>query len=164
MPRRPQAGPTAYSVDSGAPLGAVAAAYRGALTAVRGRLADFSLDLISDGAWPPDVQWAVDALTPRRPPRTSILPWVKYQPSITIDLDPSNEDDFQLAIALAPYTISGSGVADNNRFIYQGNDTGTSAYFELTEDEYQTTARFMTAAGVSAEWLIPFGPAQNAYS
>ncbi len=132
-------------------------------TAVRGRLADFCLGLVPDASWPPDVQWAVETLTPRRPPRTSILPWVKYQPSITIDLDPRKDDDFQLAVALVPYTIDGAGIADD-RIIYSGNDTGTSACFELTEDEHQTTAQFMTAAGASAVWLIPFGPAQNLYS
>ena len=161
MLRHSKATPAAYSVASDAPPEAVAAAYRGALTAMRGRLADFYLYLVSDRAWPPDVQWAVESLTPRRPPRTSIFPWVRYQPSITIDLDLRKDDDFQLAAALVPYTIGATGIADDNRIIYSGHDTGTSAYFELTEDEHQTTLQFMTAAGVDAHWLIPFGPAQN---
>ena len=163
MPRQPKATTATYTVASDAPQDAVAACYRGALTAVRGRLADFCLDLVSDRAWPPDVQWAVDALTPRRPPRTSILPWVKYQPSITIDLDLDKDDDFQLAMALVPYTIDGTGTAEDNQITYSGTDTGTSATFELTEDEHQTTLQFVTAAGVSADWLIPFPP-KNVYS
>ena len=163
MPRHAKPTPAAYTVDSKAPADAVAAAYRGALTAMRSRLADFCLDLISDQSWPADVQWAVEALTPRRPPRTSILPWVKYEPSITIDLDLRNDEDFQLAVALAPYTIDGTGIADDNRIIYSGNDTGTSAYFELTEEEHQTTVQFMTGAGVNPDWLISF-PSENVYS
>ena len=158
MPRQPKVKPTAYSVASDAPPSAVAAAFRGALTAVRSRLAGFWIDLISDRDWPPDVQWAVEALAPRRPPRTSILPWVKHQPSITIDLDVRRDDDFQLAMALVPYTIDGTGIADDNRIIYNGNDTGWSSYFELTEEEHQTAVQFMTAAGESAEWLVPFRP------
>jgi hypothetical protein len=158
MPRQAQPTPDAYTVDSDAPAGAVAAAYRGALTAMRSRITDFSLDLISDRTWPADVEWAVEALTPRRPPRTSILPWVKREPSINIDLDLRKDEDFQLAVALAPYTINGDGRADDNRIIYSGNDTGTSAYFELTETEHQTTVQFMTEAGASPDWLIPFPP------
>jgi len=158
MPRKPKVTPTAYNVASDAPPSAVAAVFRGALTAVRSRLAGFWIDLISDRAWPPEVQWAVEALTPRRPSRTSILPWVKYRPSITIDLDLRKDEDFQLAMALVPYTIDGTGIADDNRIIYNGNDTGWSSYFELTEEEHQTAVRFMTAAGVSADWLIPFRP------
>lgn len=160
MPRQAKPTPAAYTVDSEAPADAVAAAYRGALTALRSRMADFSIDLISDRAWLPDVQWAVDALTPRRPPRTSVLPWVKREPSINIDLDLHKDEDLQLAVALAPYTINGDGRAEDNRIIYSGNDTGTSAYFELTETEHQTTVQFMTEAGVSPEWLIPF-PRKN---
>jgi hypothetical protein len=125
---------------------------------VRSRLAGFWIDLISDRAWPPDVQWAVEELTPRRPLRTSILPWVRYQPSITIDLDLGKDDDFQLAMALVPYTIDVTGIADDNRIIYSGNDTGWSSYFELTEEEHQKAVQFMTAAGVSADWFIPFRP------
>ena len=87
---------------------AVAAAYRG--TWPIGRLQP---GLVPDASWPSDVQWAVETLTSRRPPRTSILPWVKYQPSITIDLDPRKDDDFQLAVALVPYTIDGAGIADD---------------------------------------------------
>lgn len=160
MPRQAQPTPDAYTVDSEAPAGAVAAAYRGALTAMRIRLADFSLDLISDQAWPPDVRWAVEALTPRRPLRTSVLPWVKREPSINIDLDLRKDEDFQLAVALAPYTINGDGRDDDDRVIYSGDDTGTSAYFELTETEHETTVKFMTEASVSPEWLIPF-PLKN---
>lgn len=163
MRRQPKAAPAAYSLASDAPKNAVAAGYRGAHTAMRGRITDFSLDLVSDKLWPPDVQWAVENLTPRRPPRASILPWIKYQPSITIDLDLRKDDDFQLAVALVPYTIDGTGIADDNRIIYSATDTGTSAYFELTDDEHQTTEQFMTAAGVNANWLIPF-PTTNAYS
>ena len=151
-----QVTPTEYSVASDAPPGAVAATYRGALSAMRGRLASFCIDLISDRAWPQDVRWAVEALTARRPPRTSILPWVKYKPSITIDLDLRDHNDFQLAMALVPYTIDATGIAEDNRIIYSSNDTGWSSYFELTEGEHQTAVQFMTAAGVSAEWLVPF--------
>ncbi len=89
---------------------------------------------------------------------------MRYKPSITIDLDPRKDDDFQLAVALVPHTIDGTGIAYDNRIIYSGNDTGTSAYFELTEDEHQRTVPFMTAAGVSPDWRIPFGPAQDLYS
>ena len=81
-------------------------------------------------------------LTPRRPPRASILPWVKYQPSITIDVDMRKDDDFQLAVALVLDTIDGTGIADDNRIIYRATDTGTSACFELTDDEHQTTEQF----------------------
>jgi hypothetical protein len=163
MPRKAKPTPAAYTLHSEAPADAVAAGYRGALTSMRSRLADFCLDLISDRTWPPDVQWAVEALTPRRPPRTSILPWVKREPSITIDLDLREDEDFQLAVALAPYTINGEGIAHDNRIIYSGNDTGTSSYFELTENEHQTTVHCMTEAGVSPDWLIPFPP-KNVYS
>jgi hypothetical protein len=61
-------------------------------------------------------------------------------------------------MALVPYTIDATGIDGHNRIIYSGNDTGWSSYFELTESEHQTAVQFMTAAGVSKEWLVPFRP------
>lgn len=163
MQQQAKPAPAAYSVAAEAPPEAVAAAYRGALSSVRSKLAGFCLDLVSDEAWPADVQWAVEALSPRRPQWGSILPWVQQERSVTIDLDLREDGDFQLAVALAPYTVNGRGFADDNRTIYSGNDTGTSAYFELTEEERESTVQYMTEEGVGADWLIPL-PAESTSS
>jgi len=163
MPAQAKSTAAGYSVAGEAPPEAVAAAYRGALSSVRSKLAGFRLDLVSDEAWPPDVQWAVEALSPRRPPWNSITPWVGQGRSITIDLDLREDGDFQLAVALAPYTARSQGLADDNRIIYSGKGTDTSAYFELTEGERESTVQYMAEEGVSADWLIPL-PAKNTHA
>ena len=73
------------------------------------------------------------------------------------------DGDFQLAVALAPYTARSQGLADDNRIIYSGNGIGTSAYFELTEEELESAVQYMKEEGVSPDWLIPL-PAKNAHS
>jgi hypothetical protein len=163
MPQQAKPTSAAYSVAGEAPPEAVAAAYRGALSSLRSKLTSFRLDLVSYEAWPADVQWAVEALSPRRPSRSSILPWAKYQRSVTIDLDLREDGDFQLAVALAPYTTHCQGLAEDNRIIYSGNDIDMSAYFELTEDERESTVQYMTEEGVGPDWLIPL-PAKNTHS
>jgi hypothetical protein len=163
MPQQARPAAAGYSVAGEAPPEAVAAAYRGALDSVRSKLAGFRLELVSDEAWPPDVQWAVEALGPRRPPWNSITPWVGQGRTITIDLDLREDGDFQLAVALAPYTSRCQGFADDNRIIYSGQGNATGAYFELTEEERESAVQYMTEEGVGADWLIRL-PAKNTNS
>ncbi|MGN6637252.1 MAG: hypothetical protein ACTHJ6_17565, partial [Oryzihumus sp.] len=58
------------------------------------------------------------------------------EPGISVELDPRDDRDFDLAVAVAPYKISGTGLDGLDRMIYDGNDTGTSAWFALTEEEH----------------------------
>ncbi|WP_458534269.1 hypothetical protein [Oryzihumus sp.] len=110
----------------------MAAAHRGALTALRGRIRALCVDVICDGTWPDEVRWAVDRLEARRPARWSRWRRRWLEPSISVDLDPRDDEDFALAVAVAPYTICGTGIDGRDRVDYDANDTGTSAWFALT--------------------------------
>src|SRR6476659_2473635 len=77
----------------------VAATYRGALIAQRHRLKDISIDVLSDAPWPGEVESAVAQLQSRLTPRKSrLFPWVTRDPGVTVDLDPSDDADFALAL------------------------------------------------------------------
>lgn len=136
----------------------VAAIYRGALAAQRARIQDFHIDVLSDRPWPAEVMWAVREMTDRlaearNRPRPWLLRWLPRSDSPTIALDLERDPDFELAAAIAPYTIGGTGLADG-RIIYDVNDTGTSAAFRLTTAEVDDAKRFVSIAGADPKGLV----------
>ncbi|MGZ4780580.1 MAG: hypothetical protein ACXVYL_01685, partial [Oryzihumus sp.] len=76
--------------------------------------------------------------------------------SISVDLDPRDDEDFALAVAVAPYTICGTGIDGRDRVDYDANDTGTSAWFALTGEELAAAAQFVAAHHGDPRGLIPF--------
>ena len=126
-----QAGnPTSFTIAQDAPPATVAAIYRATVRAQRDRLDVLSIDVQSDHSWPTDVLWAVHELENRltqlrKRPRPWLLRWLPRPEQRTINLDPSSERDFELALAIAPPTIGGTGISDGN-IIWSGNDTGGS--------------------------------------
>ncbi len=155
---------TAYTLDADAPAAAVVVVYRAALAAMRDRLVDLSVDLVSDGPWPDEVLWALEALQPRTIQRRPLLrPWTT-QPGVTVGLDPRDNMDFELASALVPWTIYAEGIANDRSIAYSANDTGTSAVFELTVDEHAELLAQLTASNVDPELLRVFPRKHKTYT
>ena len=157
--KRQAGNPTSsFTVAQDAPPATVVAIYRAAMRAQRERLEALSIVVQSDHPWPDDVLWAVHELENRlgqlrERPRPWLLRWLPRREQRTIDLDPSSERDFELALAIAPHTIGGTGIGDGT-IIWSGNDTGTSAAFELTDSEVSDVKRRVTAAGCDATRLV----------
>ncbi len=142
-----------FTLKAGADGATVVAAYRGSLTAQRHRLAHLDVDVVSDGPWPRDVQWAVEAARDRMEQRRR-LRWLPSAARVTFRADVHDDDDFAIAVALAPYTIGGTGLSERGRIIWSGNDTGTSAVFRLTETEVVEVRSAISAGGGVATDLI----------
>ncbi|MFF2269172.1 hypothetical protein ACFVTZ_12935 [Cellulosimicrobium cellulans] len=122
------------TIADGAAPGTVAAACRGALLALRDRVARLQVDVCSDEPWPPDATHAVHALDElRRARRGRLARRFGWEPPISLELDP--RDDRELDLALAPYTICGSGFDEHWTLIWDVNDTGTSVTFSLLPHE-----------------------------
>lgn len=73
----------------------------------------------------------------------------------TVALDLADDEDFGLALAIAPYTIGGTGLS-RGALIWDGNDTGTSATFDLTPGEQAEVLRYVAAHGGDVRALVPF--------
>lgn len=149
-----------FTVAVGSDRAAINAVYRGALTAQRRRIADFSVDVLSDSPWPSDVLWAVAELESRLAARHErarpwFLRWLPGDRAPTVDLRLEDDHDFALAMAVAPYSIGGTGISDLQTMIWDGNDTGTSGAFQLTEAEVAEVTEYMAAAGVDVSHLVP---------
>ena len=149
-----------FTVADGADRAAINAVYRGALAAQRRRIEDFSVDVLSDSAWPSDVLWAVAELenrlaARRKSPRPWLLRWLPRDEGPTVDLRLDDDHDFALAMAVAPYSIGGTGISDHQKMIWDGNDTGTSGAFQLTDAEVDEVNQYLAAAGIDVAHLVP---------
>jgi hypothetical protein len=75
--------------------------------------------------------------------------------SVTVDADPRDDQAFDAILAIAPYTIGGTGISDRNRIIWSGNDTGTSLAVRLTAEEEAVVRRSIAEYGGDPHRLIP---------
>jgi uncharacterized protein (UPF0548 family) len=122
------------------------AAIRGALVAQRDRLAEVHVDIVSDRDWPADVRETVQ-LAERRLAASR-------RRSTSLPLDPRLDEDFDIALALAPFSIGCDGYNSDVRLIWDANDTGTSAAFALTPAEEHLVRAAIVAAGGDADHLM----------
>ncbi|WP_277208953.1 DUF1990 family protein [Isoptericola croceus] len=122
------------------------AAIRGALVAQRDRLAEVHVDIISDCDWPADVRGTV-RLAERRLAKNR-------RRSTSLTLDPRIDEDFDIALVLAPFTIGCDGYSGDGRLIWDVNDTGTSTAFALTPAEELAVRSAITKVGSGADGLM----------
>lgn len=149
---RPGARP--YTVASTAPRSASHAAHRGALIAIRDELEMLCVEVKIDEPWPSDVAWAVQALHPRRRRGRTLLAR-RFKPiEVADDLRPADDQDFAIALAVVPYTISATGIAHDGHVPYSTYEGLRDSHFELTEAEHALTANYMTAHGADPGFLI----------
>jgi len=124
------------------------AAIRAALITLRPQLARLDIDVISDDPWPGAVEWAVDAARQRIGRR-------RLRSRDTFRPDPRDDDDFAIAVALAPYTIGGTGLTARGRIVWSADDTGTSAAFVLSDVSAAAVRTAISDDGGDPSMLIP---------
>lgn len=130
-----------YTVSDDAARTTVEATIKAALLAQRDRLDRLYVDIASDRAWPADVHTAVRlaenhlAANPRD--------------DISLTLDPRVDGDFEIALALAPFSIGCTGIGLDGALIWDANDTGASAAFALTPTEKLAVRAAIADAGGS---------------
>lgn len=121
-------------------------AIRSALSVQRDRLVALYVDIASDDEWPAEVRPAVQ-LAERR---LSANP----RHDISLALDPRVDEDFEIALTLAPLSISCTGTSLDGALTWDANDTGTSAAFSLTPAEELLVRLDIIRAGGSPDDLI----------
>jgi uncharacterized protein (UPF0548 family) len=130
-----------FTVSDDATRTTAEATIRAALVAQRHRLHRLYVDVISDSDWPADVHTVVQLAEDR----LSANP----RDGISLTLDPRVDEDFEIALALAPFSIGCEGIGLNGTFIWDANDTGTSTAFALTPTEELAVRAAITGAGGS---------------
>jgi hypothetical protein len=143
--------------DGAAPV-TVAAACRGALLVLRDRIVRLQVDVYSDEPWPPGAIEAVQALEGLRLVRHGRLARrFGRDPSISLALDPRDDHELGLAVAVAPYTICGSGLDERGRLLWDVNDTGTSVTFLLLSHELDAVRSHVESSGGRREDVVVLG-------
>ena len=146
------------TIADGAARPTVAAACRGALLVLRDRIVRLQVDVYSDEPWPPDAIEAVQALDELRLARRGRLARrLGRDPSISLDLDPRDDHELGLAVAIAPYTICGSGFDERWRLLWDVNDTGTSVTFTLSSHELDDLRARVERSGGRGEDVVALG-------
>jgi hypothetical protein len=112
---------------------AVVRAHHILLRAVRPALDLIYIDMISDLPWPTDVSRELNAL---RTLGTEQRETDRDDPQVGIRLDPRSDEQFSIALALAPYSISVEGYS-LGRQIFSASDTGTGLWADLSSDQYR---------------------------
>ena len=96
-----------------------------------------------------------------RDSRPWFLRWLPHDKGPAVDLVLADDHDFVLAMAIAPFTIGGTGISDRQTIIWDGNDTGTSGAFQLTDDEVVEVEQSLEAAGADSTALVPLREARG---
>ncbi|SDF38263.1 hypothetical protein SAMN04487781_1297 [Cellulosimicrobium cellulans] len=147
-----------YTIADGAASSTVAAACRGALLAVRHRVARLQVDVYSDDPWPPEAAEAVQSLDElRRAGRGRLARRFGWEPSISLELDPRDDRELDLALAVAPFTICGSGFDEDGTLLWDVNDTGTSVTFLLLPEELDAVRSHVVRSGGRPEDVVVLG-------
>ena len=156
--RQPRTTAVLCTIADGAAAGPVAAACRGALGARRGRVARLQVDVYSDEPWPPDATDAVHALDElRRARRGRLARRFGWEPPISLELDPRDDRELDLALAVAPFTICGSGFDEDGTLLWDVNDTGTSVSFLLLPHELDAVRSHTARSGGRPEDVVVLG-------
>ncbi|MGW2094274.1 DUF1990 family protein [Promicromonospora sukumoe] len=135
-----------FVVTDDAPRATIEVAIRSALTVQRDRLARLEVDIVSDADWPAEVSSAVE----RAERRLAASP----RNDVSLALDPRVDEDFEIAVALAPFSIGCTGTNAHGELIWDANDTGTSAAFALTPAEEDAVRLAINGAGGNADQLV----------
>lgn len=153
-----------FTIRDGADRATVDVAHRAVLQIQRPRLEDITIDLTPDVPWPEEVRWAVDEAGQRATRTRSFLGRSWTRRTGYIDLHPADDRDFEIAMALVPYTIGSTGMDQDQRMIWDANDTGTSAAFQLTATEAEQVRSLIGAGGGDRSTLVPLGRDGDVYS
>ncbi|GAA2027756.1 hypothetical protein GCM10009740_16770 [Terrabacter terrae] len=126
---------------------------RALLEVTRHRLQDITVDVApQEGEWPEDVEWAAVELEGRIKPKISRLTGrTKVPMNPTVDLDPSADDDFAIACALAAHTWMTVISADQSIAL----DTETFVELWVSPSEYVELVEHVRESGGDVRLLEP---------
>ncbi|SDR70356.1 hypothetical protein SAMN04489717_0159 [Actinopolymorpha singaporensis] len=144
------AGRSAFALADDADEATAIAAHQEGLRVVRGALRRVWIDAISDSPWPEQAQVALRALLD--------LAELHHTSDTGIELDVSDDDQFDLVVALSPFTISAEGWAESDEQIYSASDTGTGLWMALTPREHSEVRERLLTRGADPNAIIPQPP------
>ncbi|GAA2760039.1 hypothetical protein GCM10009872_54000 [Actinopolymorpha rutila] len=144
------AGRSAFVLDDDADEATVIAAHQEGLRVVRGVLRRVWIDAISDRPWPQQAQDPLRALLD--------LAALRHTGDTGIEVDVGDDDQFDLVVALSPFTISAEGWAESDEQIYSASDTGTSLWMALTPREHSELRERLLTRGADPNAVIPQPP------
>ncbi|MFE6970621.1 DUF1990 family protein [Isoptericola sp. NPDC057653] len=128
-----------FTVRDGAGRAVTAAAARAALRTQRGRLGRVDVDVLSDEEWPEEARPAVRTAQQRLA--------AGGRRGTSLSLDPRADEELDLALTLAPFSIGCSAVDHGGRLVWEANDTGAGAAFRLTSAEEEVVRSAVVGAG-----------------
>lgn len=114
----------------------IALVHREALRVLRPGIDTAHLDAYSDDTWPPEALPSYErlltlgrerALADGRRSR-------RDDHGMAIDIDVRDDEQFELLLTLAPYTI-GAEAAQGERSVFSANDSGTSLWLAVTREQ-----------------------------
>ncbi|MYQ82227.1 MULTISPECIES: hypothetical protein [unclassified Streptomyces] len=127
---------------NGLGAGDVVHAHREALLVLRDSIETAHLDAYSDEAWPQEVVPAYErALLMAEDAVTDGVRSAKSDPGMGIDVDIHDDAQFDVLLALAPYTIHAEAWRQGEQ-LFSADDTGTALWIAVTsQQEIQLMSR-----------------------
>ncbi|WP_326592556.1 hypothetical protein [Streptomyces brevispora] len=131
-------------IRSGLGAADVVHAHREALLVLRDSIETAHVDAYSDEAWPEEVVPAYErALLMADGALADGLRSAKNDPGMGIDVDVHDDAQFDVLLALAPYTIHAEAWRQGQQ-LFSANDTGTALWISVTS---QHETRLMSRLG-----------------
>ncbi|NYH93290.1 hypothetical protein [Actinopolymorpha rutila] len=128
-----------FVLDDDADEVAVIAAHEEGLRVLRGALRRVWVDVITDLPWPAQVQGAVRAL--------GQLAERRHCGQVDIEVDVDDDEQFELVVAVSPFTIGVEGRSETDEEIYSASDNGRGLWLALTPAEEADFRRRLTERG-----------------
>ncbi|MFJ4584030.1 hypothetical protein [Streptomyces echinatus] len=123
----------------------LARAHLEALLVLRSSIETAHIDAYSDAAWPQEVVSSYEhALAMGRDEVVRGTRSAKDDPGMGIDVDVRDDAQFEVLLALAPYTIHAEGWCEGQQ-VFSASDTGTALWVAVTQQqEEELMSRLMT--------------------
>ncbi|WP_157181042.1 hypothetical protein [Actinopolymorpha alba] len=114
------------------------------------------MDGVSDRPWPAQATGPLQALIRlanlEKAGRHEAADSVLY---MDVEVDPRNGEQFELVVALSPFTTGAEGLDNSEKLIYSASDTGSGLWMALTPSEHSELREKLLARGVSPDAVIP---------
>ncbi|MER6116433.1 hypothetical protein [Streptomyces sp. NPDC001743] len=125
----------------------VVRAHREALRVLRESIESAQVDAYSDIAWPREVAPAYEQVLSMAAEVAQGVRPAKGDPGIGIDVDVRDDTQFDVLLALAPYTIHAEAWRQS-REIFSAGDTGTALWIAVTSEQEARLMSRLHALGV----------------
>ena len=126
----------------------LARAHHEALLVLRSSIETAHIDAYSDAAWPQEVvSFYERALSMGRDAVVRGARSVKDDPGMGIDVDVHDDAQFEVLLALAPYTIHAEGWREG-QLVFSASDTGTALWVAVTQQQEVELMSRLVAHGI----------------